>query len=47
MIMIDHAPSNGDGDWSTAAFLALNVYLDMLNVFLYVLRFLAASKSDD
>ena len=33
--------------WGAAIMVTVNLYLDMLNFFLYLLKFLAASKSDD
>ncbi len=44
---LKEASANGEDDWGTAALLGVSIYLDFLNVLLYVLRLFGNSKSDD
>ena len=46
MARIRHAAENGGGNDNLALFFALNLYLDFINIFMYVLRFLIIALSN-
>ena len=42
--MLEKRIANGDESWGTAVQIAVNIYLDTINLFLYILRALAESN---
>ena len=42
--MLEKRIANGDESWGTAVQIAVNIYLDIINLFLYILRALAESN---
>ena len=46
MARIRRVAENGGGDENLALFFAMNLYLDFINIFIYVLRFLIVLVSN-
>ena len=46
MARIRRVAENGGGDENLALFFAMNLYLDFINIFIYVLRFLIVSVAN-
>ena len=42
--MLEKRIANGDESWGTAVQITVNIYLDIINLFLYILRALAESN---